>query len=159
MSQPFDIGLAADRDVDSIAVMSRDLVESGVDWFWTPNRVRRALRRTDTIVPVARVGSAMAGFALIRVGFEEAHLDLLAVRPGRRRQGIGRTLVAWLEESVLVAGVGVVRVRVRTSRPAVQSFFRSLGYVPRPKPEDAKDSPELPMAHDLWCPPVVDEVR
>lgn len=158
MEQELTIRLADARDTTLMATLARDLVEAGPDWSWTPSEIRRALQRPDTIAPVACFGHAKAGFALVHVGLDEAFLHLLAVRPGRRRQGIGRTLVQWLEQSMLVAGVGIVRVAVRPERPEVQAFFRHLGY--RPSRTGIIQQPAGPiyMAHDLWCPPVMDEV-
>ncbi|MBA1147687.1 GNAT family N-acetyltransferase [Ectothiorhodospiraceae bacterium WFHF3C12] len=161
MNQDVTVRLAVPRDATKIATMARDLVERGPDWEWTEQRVRAAIHRKDTIAPVACVGNAMAGFGLIRVGFDQAHLDLLAVRPGRRKMGIGRTLVEWLEQSMLVAGVGIVRVEVQPERHEVQAFFRNLGYRQwHADPAGTKTGTgPLHMAHDLWCPPVMDEVR
>ncbi|MGH8488515.1 MAG: hypothetical protein ACREXS_06540 [Gammaproteobacteria bacterium] len=58
--------------------MSRDLVEVGVGWSWTPERVRRSIQCPDTVVLRAHDGPRMRGFAIMEFLEEEAHLSLLA---------------------------------------------------------------------------------
>jgi ribosomal-protein-alanine N-acetyltransferase len=38
------IRLARPSDAQAIAEMSRDLIEHGLGWRWTPSRIRAALR-------------------------------------------------------------------------------------------------------------------
>ncbi|MDN5850189.1 MAG: GNAT family N-acetyltransferase [Nitrococcus sp.] len=161
MARILDIRLALSADATAIATLSRDLIETGLGWSWTPERVAGALARKDTIGAAACVGLTMTGFALMRFGYEEANLDLLAVRPPWRRRGIGRALVRWLEESALVAGIGIVRIQVRADQPAALAFYRSLGYRSWRKVAGyyGKRQTALYMAHDLWCPPVLDSLR
>jgi [ribosomal protein S18]-alanine N-acetyltransferase len=80
--------------------------------------------------------------------------------PSWRRKGVGRALVRWLEESALVAGIGIVRLQVRVDRPSAQAFYRSLGYRAWRKVPGyyRNQQAALYMAHDLWCPPVADGV-
>ncbi len=107
--------LAALADAEPIACMSRDLVEVGLGWSWTPDRVRRSIQCPDTVVLSAHDGPRMRGFAIMEFLEEEAHLSLLAVDPSYRRAGLGRRLVRWLEESCTVAGSFVVYLEVRAS--------------------------------------------
>jgi len=160
MSEPTEIRLAVSADVTAIATMSRDLIETGLGWSWTPQRVAHALRRRDSVGAVASSGGRLAGFAIMRFGWEEANLDLLAVAPRYRRRGVGRALVRWLEESALVAGVGVVRLQVRADQPGTQAFYRALGYRPWRKVAGyyARRQTAVYMAHDLWCPPITDDL-
>ena len=116
-------------DVDTIARMSRDLVEDGLGWAWTPRRVAASVRRRDALVVVARdEREDVAGFGIMRYGDDDAHLDLLAVRPDRRRRGLGRALVAWLEEPALVAGITAVFLEVRESNRGGRAFYERLGF-------------------------------
>lgn len=115
-------------DVHAIALMSRDLIEYGLNWRWTPARVAMHQRRADSIVLAARLGRALAGFAIMQFGDERAHLSLLAVHAGARRRGIGRRLVAWLEASAGTAGIQAVSLEVRARNGAALAFYRALGY-------------------------------
>ena len=121
--------LARHADIDQIAYMARDLVEHGLDWAWTPGRVAARVRRRDALVVVARdAGADIAGFAIMRYGDDDAHLDLLGVRPDCRRRGVGRALVEWVEKPALVAGITAVFLEVRESERGARAFYERLGY-------------------------------
>jgi ribosomal protein S18 acetylase RimI-like enzyme len=122
------IGLARRSDVVEIACMSRNLIETGLRWSWTPGRVAASVRRPDAIVVVARAADRIAGFGIMRYGDDDAHLDLLGVGHDYRREGLGRRLVEWLEKPALVAGISVVFLEVRASNHGAQAFYERLGY-------------------------------
>jgi len=142
---------AAITDASEIAVMSRELIEGGLGWSWTPARVARSIRCADTVVLLARAEGRVAGFAVMYFGSEEAHLNLLAVGPAYRRAGLGRRLVVWLEQSALVAGISVVYLEVRASRVGAQTFYRRLGYrcIGRVSGYYRGREAAIQMAHDL----------
>lgn len=128
MAIDIEFRLAKISEAGHLAVMSRDLVETGLGWSWTPSRIARHIRSPESIVLVARSRDRIAGFAIMRFGYEEAHLDLLAVKPDYRRVGVGRMLIEWLEESALVAGVSIIYLEVRAGNAGAQRFYESLGY-------------------------------
>ena len=120
--------LARRSDVLEIARMSRDLIEDGLDWSWTPRRVEASVRRRDALVVVAQTETRIAGFAIMRYRDDDAHLDLLGVAPEYRRSGLGRRLVEWLEKPALVAGIATVLLEVRESSAGARAFYERLGY-------------------------------
>ena len=77
------IRLATLADAEAIGEMSRDLIEHGLGWRWTPARIRHCLRDAATNVAVATAGDSerIAGFAIMRYKDDEAHLVLLGVDP------------------------------------------------------------------------------
>ena len=54
MSEIATLGLAQPADAREIAEMSRDLVEQGLTWSWTPARVQHFITGDDSSVIVAR---------------------------------------------------------------------------------------------------------
>lgn len=122
------IRLADPRDAQAIALMSRDLVESGLGWKYDAARVLRAIRDPDTLAPVACERGRIAGFSLMEFGDERAHLVLLAVRPAQRRTGVGRRLVDWLVESARTAGIASLHLELRSGNEAARAFYRAMGY-------------------------------
>jgi ribosomal-protein-alanine N-acetyltransferase len=124
----YAVRLAAPRDAQAIALMSRDLVETGLGWKYDAARVLRAIREPETLAPVACERGRIAGFALMEFGEERAHLVLLAVRPAERRRGIGRLLVEWLVESARVAGIASLHLELRAGNEAARGFYRALGF-------------------------------
>jgi ribosomal protein S18 acetylase RimI-like enzyme len=109
--------------------MSRCLIELGLrGWSWNPPRVARAIRSRDTCVVVAEVDYLAAGFAIAEFSDTRMHLSLLAVTAGKQRSGIGRALVAWLEESALTAGISEIQLELRANNPGAKFFYQALGF-------------------------------
>lgn len=128
MSELAVLSLARYSDALEIAEMSRDLVEHGLAWSWTPARVRRAILGRDCCVLIARRERKIAGFAIMHFGDAVAHLNLLAVRTEHRRQGLGRQLIDWLLASALEAGVFRIDLELRETNGAARAFYQSLGF-------------------------------
>ncbi len=130
MSPELSLRLARPAEADIIANLSRELIEYGLQWRWTPGRVAASIRAPDANVLVACIHGRIAGFGIMRYGDNEAHLDLLAVGPPYRRLGIGRQLVAWLEKCAVTAGIFSVALEVRAGNEGAQLFYKRMGYHP-----------------------------
>src|SRR5690242_3196192 len=84
------IRLAEPRDAQPIALMSRDLIESGLGWKYDAPRVLRAIRDRETVAVVARAG---IGKRLLEwllecartAGISSVHLELRAANEAARR--------------------------------------------------------------------------
>jgi ribosomal protein S18 acetylase RimI-like enzyme len=120
--------LADAGDAETIAQMSRDLIESGLGWRYRTDRVRRMITRRDTSAVVACDRHGTVGFGVMQCDDEHAHLMLLAVRPSHQRQGVARQLMQWLLHSARVAGMVSVHLELRASNRAALHFYRSLGF-------------------------------
>jgi [ribosomal protein S18]-alanine N-acetyltransferase len=127
-SSELSLRLARPADATTIANLSRDLIEYGLRWRWTPMRVAAGIRAPDVNVLVARIHDNIAGFGIMRYGDEDAHLDLLAVAPPYRRLGVGRQLLEWLEKCAVVAGIFSVALEVRAGNEEAQLFYKRMGY-------------------------------
>jgi ribosomal-protein-alanine N-acetyltransferase len=128
MSELATLGLARYPDALEIAEMSRDLIEHGLSWSWTPARVRRAILGRDCCVLIARRERKIAGFAIMHFGEQVAHLNLLAVGMEHRRQGLGRQLIHWLSASAIEAGVFRIDLELRETNGGARAFYQSLGF-------------------------------
>ncbi len=120
--------LATAADTAPIAAMSRELIETGLPWTWTPERVARNLAHPETLVLTAREGAVLAGFAIMQFGEERAHLSLLAVRPDYRRQGVARRMLDWLSASALTAGIANIHLELREANLDARRFYLKLGF-------------------------------
>ena len=127
MSELAFISLARADDAREIAEMSRDLIEQGLTWSWTPARVQHFISGPESSVVVARREQRIAAFAIMHFGDDVAHLNLLAVAPEHRRQGLGSQLMDWLTRTALEAGVFRINLELRTNNEAarVPSVLRS----------------------------------
>jgi ribosomal-protein-alanine N-acetyltransferase len=122
------VTLAHVADAREIAEMSRDLVEHGLSWAWTPARVQHFIAERESSAIVTRRERRIAAFALMHFGDDTAHLNLLAVAPRYRRQGLGRQLVEWLCASAVEAGVLHVDLELRANNQDALAFYASLGF-------------------------------
>ena len=122
------VRLATLADAPEIAGLSRELIETGLGWSWTRARVARNIASSSTTTLVACGGERLVGFAIMYFGDEHAHLSLLAVRPAYQRSGVGRHVVAWLEESALAAGSGAIRLELRASTRGARRVYGRLGF-------------------------------
>jgi ribosomal-protein-alanine N-acetyltransferase len=126
--------LATRADAVAIAQLSRDRIETGLGWSWTPPRVMRSIRdRESNVIVATDTGDAneagfVVGFGIMKYHDDDAHLLLLAVSAERSRQGIGAALVKWLEASALVAGIARVGLEARASNTEARTFYMNLGY-------------------------------
>lgn len=124
-----DISLAVPDDAMAIASLSRRVIEHGLQWRWTPPRLLDSMADAETNVVVARRGTDLLGFAVMRYGDDEAHLLLLATQPRCRRQGVGSTLLAWLESTLMVAGIRTIKLETRSGNAGAHAFYRHHGFV------------------------------
>jgi len=153
--QHVELKLARLRDAQRLAVMSRDLIEFGLPWSWTAQRIAAHIRSSESNVLTAWVDDRLIGFAIMQYFTEHAHLNLLGVEPAYRRFGIGRRLIEWLEETARTGGIFTVTLEVRAGQHGSRMFYRALGY---------QESQYIPgyysgreaavrMTHDLRRPP------
>lgn len=165
--------LARKSDLATIGVLSRDFIERGLGWSWTPERLKKSYLNRDTNILVACAPSlesgpsgkvkrqlpiqqkqCVVGFGIMHYGATEANLNLLAVIPQYRRLGVGKFMVQWLEKSALTAGIDVVYLQCRQGNDSAQQFYWKLGYRTLrnlPKYYSARESAVL-MGHDLLVP-------
>jgi hypothetical protein len=59
--------LARTTDATAIANMSRELIEYGLGWRWTEQRVAASINAENTNVLVARLDNRVAGFGIMQV--------------------------------------------------------------------------------------------
>jgi ribosomal protein S18 acetylase RimI-like enzyme len=123
-----ELGLANDGDAQHLAVLARDLIETGLGWEYRPHRIAALINERETVTLVARGRARPLGFAIMRFGDERAHLILLAVLSAHQRRGAGRRLVEWLVQSAVVAGMSSIHVELRAGNAPALAFYRSLGF-------------------------------
>ncbi|MBL8345479.1 MAG: GNAT family N-acetyltransferase [Rubrivivax sp.] len=123
-----ELRLAETRDASAIARLSKQEIEQGLAWSWTPARVGRAIADPDTNVLVAKDEGGLLGFGIMIYREQHAHLCLFAVRPDGRRRGVGSALLAWLERVAQVAGVQRLSLEARHDNAAAIAFYREHGY-------------------------------
>lgn len=122
------ITIARRSDAAAIAMLSRDLIEYGLEWRWRAARVARAIDDPDTNVAVLRQKDALVAFGIMEYLDDDAYLVLLAVAKSSQRQGAGSALLRWLEAAARAAGLQRVRVDTRRENVAARCFYNEHGY-------------------------------
>lgn len=122
------VRLATPRDARVIAELSRDFIEYGLGWSYTPNRILRAIRSRTTNVAVVGEHTRLLAAGIMEYGETTAHLVLLGVQPAQRRRGLGRHVLLWLEECALTAGLERVGVEARADNPGAIDFYLGQRY-------------------------------
>ena len=125
------IRLAAAADARPHRRMSREYIEYGLGWSWTPQRVLKAIHDPATNVAVVHERGRLAGF-------RHHELRRAAGASGRcwascaahRQRGLGAALLAWLEKCALTAGLERIRLEARADNPGAMAFYEGQGYRP-----------------------------
>ena len=125
---PLQLGPAKIGDAPAIANMSRTLIEPGLPWRWTPRRVAAHMKERENLVVTAKDGGVLVGFAMAQFDSESVHLTLSGVAADRKRSGVGRQLIAWVEESAVIAGLFRINLEVRENNQSARRFYAALGY-------------------------------
>jgi ribosomal-protein-alanine N-acetyltransferase len=128
VAEPVALQLARPADASALALMSRDLVETGLGWTYQPHRIAELIGDPEAVALVTRDGPRTVGFAIMRFGDERAHLVLLAVRPAHRRRGIARRMLTWLFDSAGVAGSASVHVELRADNAPAYATYEAMGF-------------------------------
>lgn len=128
MEAAVTLQLAKERDAAGIARMSAALIEYDLPHAWTTERVLGQIRRSESVVLVAKAQHQLVGFAIMQFADDSAHLNLLAVAKHARRRGLGRRMLSWLHESAIVAGTFQVRLELRAGNAGARRFYVAMGY-------------------------------
>ncbi len=128
INSELSLRLARVSDAAAIANLSHELIEYGLRWRWTEQRVAASISADNTNVLVARLDNRLTGFGIMSYGVHVAHLNLFAVAPEHQRTGVGRQLLQWLEKCAAVAGIVTIALEVRAANTGAQRFYESMGY-------------------------------
>ena len=122
------IRLAVPADAPRIALISRDLIEQGLQWGWRSSRVTKAISDPETNVAVVGPEGRPIAFGIMEYQEEHAHLVLFAVQSDRQREGIGSSLLLWLEAVARTTGAERIQVEARRENLTARSFYNEHGY-------------------------------
>lgn len=75
--------------------------------------------------------SALRGYVGVAAAGADADVQTLAVAPGQRGRGLGRTLVELAKEQARDAGARRVRLEVREDNDAALALYTATGFRPR----------------------------
>lgn len=95
---------------------------------WSGDAIQAELAREDARIFGAEVEGALAGFAMLRLGVDEAELLLIGVRAAARRRGLAAELWRVASSALAREGVGAVFLEVRASNAPARAFYARAGF-------------------------------
>jgi len=128
------IRLPRTADADQLAALNREL-----GYAVEPQEMRLRIERLSGLrehyIAVAEVEGDVVGWVHAEQRFSmesgaKAELVGLVVGAGRRRHGIGRSLVRAAEEWAADRGLDAIVVRSNVVRPESHDFYKRIGYAP-----------------------------
>jgi len=90
--------------------------------------IERKLRLQADMFLVAEDGGRIVGTVMAGYEGHRGWVNYLAVDPGCRRRGVGRSLMAEAERRLLAAGCPKINLQVRAGNDEALAFYRRLGY-------------------------------
>lgn len=116
-------------DLDAILTLEESTFVSDA---WSREQMAADLESTHTeYVVIERDGDGIVGYGGVMAprGAEDADIQTIAIAPGVRRTGLGRTLMRELIERASRRGARRVFLEVREDNPAARSLYEELGFV------------------------------
>lgn len=101
---------------------------ASLDTCWSAVQIEEAAEREDTLYIMAAEGSDIAGVASCVFSLYEAMVENVAVKAGYRRRGIGKGLMARLEEEAARRGVERLCLEVASRNGAAIELYTGCGY-------------------------------
>ncbi len=129
-----------------------DLEATSFDVPWSTEALRDLIEDGLTRVWVALDGGLVVGGALARVVAGEAELLRIAVRPGQRRQGVGRHLLRHVLSALADACPGGIHLEVRASNVAARHLYAREGFVEQGRRRDYYQAPREDAVLMQWRP-------
>lgn len=112
------------------AIVTALHARAGGDRPWSATEYAALLARADVRGALALGPDGPCGFALWSAAGGEAELYEIAVDPGRRRQGVGRLLMAAMEAALACQGATTLHLEVAVDNTAAQRLYQALGFAP-----------------------------
>lgn len=95
---------------------------------WSETLVRAELDAPARSVLVMRGDGGLIGYASVMVAGDLADLQRIAVRPGQRKRGYGRRLLAEAMRTATTGGAERILLEVAADNDAARGLYRSAGF-------------------------------
>ncbi|MEM1302236.1 MAG: N-acetyltransferase family protein [Pseudomonadota bacterium] len=123
---------ARDADLGAVADIWNDVIRNTLQTFTTAEKTVAGLAALDPIL-VAEIDGAIAGFAVYfpfrsGPGYARTIEHSIYLRPSARGQGVGRSLMAALEQHAKEAGFHVLISGMSAANPDGIRFHEKIGF-------------------------------
>ena len=94
----------------------------------TGETLRQKMQAGNAVL--ARVNNQVVGCVFFELEDDHLYLGRLSVLPQYRQQGVGRALIAYVEDRARVLNIARVQLGVRLALAALREYYERLGYQP-----------------------------
>jgi len=115
-------------DLDRAAAMHGEAFVPFGERGWTRQDMAELLASPGVAGLLLEIDGADAGMAICRVVADESELITIAVRPGHRRRGVARHLLAAILDHVRAAGARSLFLEVAADNPAALRLYELSGF-------------------------------
>ena len=96
---------------------------------WTISQIESELACNPAIHLIVEENSIPCGFALSRIILDELEIDIIAVVPSHRRQGLGTQLLQTLLHRAHIAAIKKIYLEVAAGNTAARALYTNAGFV------------------------------
>ena len=118
------IPLPGPEDADALAALYDACLDDG----WSAAAFARLLAEPGGLAVIARADGGAQAFALARVVAEDCELLAIGARPGARRRGLARRLVAALAAEAAARGARAMFLEVAEDNRAARALYAAAGF-------------------------------
>jgi len=116
------------RPGDWEAMHALDLLCFGPAFQFSRRAMRSFAEARGAVAVLAEADGELAGFCIAELGDRTGYIVTLDVAPARRREGLGRQLMAYAEAGVAAADATVMTLHVFTENRQAIHFYEGIGY-------------------------------
>ena len=113
-----------EKDIDEVSQIEQNTFSTP----WSRNSFLEAINNENTLYIVAHKDGEVAGYAGLWQSFDEGEITNVAVNPKYRHQGIGLSLMKWLEQKGHERGINAFLLEVRESNDNARNLYTKIGY-------------------------------
>jgi ribosomal protein S18 acetylase RimI-like enzyme len=117
-----------ESDEAAVAALWREVFADAPAHNVPEEDIRRKLAVQRDLFFVAKEGGELVGTALAGYDGHRGWVYYVAVKPARRRRGIGAALMARIEDGLRAMGCPKLNLQVRSSNSQAVAFYERLGY-------------------------------
>jgi len=111
------------EDLDQVDAVERQIYS----FPWTRGNFADSLR-SGYDAWVVRDAEQLLGYCIVMVALDEAHLLNISVAPQAQGQGLGRRLLAWIEQCAATRRAASLLLEVRPSNAVAKGLYERSGY-------------------------------
>ena len=95
---------------------------------WSEKSILETLEQPQAFILVAESDDEIVGYCIVYFVLDEAEIARIAVKPSRRRQGVGQELLRATCRICIQRGIARLLLDVRESNSGARTFYSEFGF-------------------------------